>query len=113
MTDSPHPLGRRFLVLSVGAAAVIPLDSMAQARGKPGGAKTPSDRDPLDAPSISRERRRAGHTGITDTDPGDAPNFGRTNDRDPTDPQNRGRRGRAGPTDSDPTDPPGMGHSGR
>lgn len=100
-------------MLSVGPAVVAPLDAVAQARGEPGGTKTPSDRDPLDAPSISRERARAGHTGITDTDPADAPGMGRTNDRDPTDPQNRGRRGRTGPTDADPTDPPGGGRSGR
>lgn len=106
--DAPRSIRRRALVLSFGAG--VPLAAPAAAQGP---AKTPSDRDPLDAPSISRQRARAGYNGITDTDPGDPQGQGRTNDRDPTDPPNRGRRGRTGPTDSDPTDPPGGGRGGR
>lgn len=101
-------LRRRSLILSVSVVAVPGPDGVARARSK-----TPSDRDPLDAPSISRERVRQGYTGITDTDPADLQGQGRTNDRDPTDPPNRGRRGTGGPTDSDPADPPGQGRSGR
>ena len=101
-------LRRRSLILSVSVVAVPGPDGIARARSK-----TPTDRDPLDATSIGRERARQGYTGITDTDPTDLEGRGRSNDRDPTDPPNRGRRGSGGLTDSDPADPPGRGRSGR
>ena len=121
MTDGPirSPLKRRLLVLrlaTIGGAASMP--GVVAAQGAKSGAPE-APRAP--APKAVPQQR----SGLTDSDPSDAPGQGRggnrapqsgLNDSDPSDPPGQGRGGNRAPqtglNDSDPSDPPGQGRGG-
>jgi len=130
--DNNEKLGRRRLVVKLGAVGAVTLGAAAcvpvqPVYVRPSGTGL-TDADPNDGPGNGRGGARGYHrgTGLTDADPNDGPGNGRggarvyhrgtgTTDADPNDGPGRGRggyRGGRGVTDSDPNDGPGRGRRG-
>ena len=104
--DNDEKLGRRRLVVKLGAVGAVTLGAAACVPAQPVYVQPSgtglTDADPNDGPGNGRGGARVYRgTGTTDSDPNDGPGRGRG-----------GYRGGRGVTDSDPNDGPGRGRRG-